>query len=228
MRRPRSLMYQAHFARCVVASLAHRPLWRRTATLRAVRLRTRLFATSAAALCALSLGSCGNTLQDQPIPHNSLESLLIAPYPVYWLGGSFHGLAITEASRDPSGAFTVQYGDCLEGGQSTCVPPLKVVTSPDNSFVPGAGSTTVRASASLRGVGGFLAEHGDAISIPTGGVILDVYAHTPSLARAAAATAVPINYPGAPDTRLAAPLPDTGYGERPLPSQIPNPLRALG
>jgi hypothetical protein len=191
-------------------------------------LATLVTAALAAAVCALSLGACGNTLQDQPIPHNSLESLLLAPYPIYWLGGSFHGLAITEASRDPSGAFTVQYGDCLEGGQSTCVPSLKVVTSPDNSFVPGAGSATVRTSASLRGVGGFLAEHGDAISIPTGGVILDVYAHTPALARAAAATAVPINYPGAPDTRLAAPLPDTGYGERPLPSQVPNPLRALG
>jgi hypothetical protein len=190
-----------------------------------VRLRAR--STLAAALCALALVGCGNAIQDQPIPHNSLESLLLAPYPVYWLGATFHGLAITEASRDPGGAFTVQYGDCLEGGQSTCVPPLKVVTSPDNSFVPGEGSSTARATSALRGVGGFVAEHGHAISIPTGGVVLDIYAHTPTLARAAATTAVPINYPGVPGGPLAAPLPDTGYGERPLPSQAPSPLRAL-
>jgi hypothetical protein len=192
-----------------------------------MHLRARTLATLAAVLGALSLAACGNTLQDRPIPHNELESLLLAPYPVYWLGGTFHGLQITEASRDPSGAFTVQYGDCLEGGQSTCVPPLKVVTSPDNSFVPGESSSTSR-TASLRGVGGFLAERGDAISIPTGGVILDVYAHTSALAAAAATTAVPINFPGVPGARLAAPLPNTGYGEHPLPSQVPNPLRALG
>jgi hypothetical protein len=191
-------------------------------------LAARPLAPLAALLCALSLGACGNSVQDQPIPHNSLESLLLAPYPVYWLGGRFHGLAITEASRDPSGAFTVQYGDCLEGGQSTCVPPLKVVTSADNSFVPGEGSTTSRAPASVRGIDGFLAEQGDAISIPTGDVVLDIYAHTPALARAAAATAIPINYPGAPASQLPAPLPETDFGSRPLPSQIPKPLRALG
>jgi hypothetical protein len=194
---------------------AHRPL------------AARPLAALAAVLCALALGACGDTIQDQPIPHNTLEGLILAPYPVYWLGGAFHGLQLTEASRDPSGAFTVQYGDCLEGGQSTCVPPLKIVTSPDNSFVPGESSSTSRTTASLRGVTGFLAERGDAIAIPTGGVILDVYAHTPALARAAAATAVPINYPGAPASPLPARLPGTGFGSRPLPSQVPNPLRTL-
>lgn len=184
-------------------------------------------AAPAALLCALCLGACGNTLQDQPIPHNSLESMLLAPYPVYWLGAAFRGLRITEASHDPSGAFTVQYGNCLEGGQSTCVPPLKVITSPDNGFVPGEGAHTARTATSLRGVPAYLAARGEAISIATGGVILDVYAHTPALAREAALTAVPIDYPGAPGAPLAAPLPNTGFGERPLPSQTPSPLRAV-
>ncbi len=242
MRRPRSLAYRsretlaplaspfrpARHAPCVLAPLAHQPLWRRTVTLRAIRIPARLLATLACVLCALALGACGNTIQDQPIPHNSLESLLLAPYPVYWLGGTFHDLAITEASRDPSGAFTVQYGDCIEGGQSTCVPPLRIVTSPDNSFVPGDGSSTARTTTSLRGVSGFLAERGDAIAIPTGAVVLDIYAHTRALALAAAATAVPINFPAAPFSALPARLPDTGFGARPLPSQVPNPLRALG
>ncbi len=192
------------------------------------RFLARALAALIAVLCALGLGACGNTLQDQPIPHNELEDLLLAPYPVYWLGGSFHGLQITEAARDPSGSFIVQYGNCLEGGQSVCVTPLKIITSPDNSFVPGEGPATARRNASLRGIGGYLAERGDAISIPTGPVVLDIYAHTPELARAAAATAVPINYPGAPGAKLASPLPNTGFGERPLPSQVPNPLKSLG
>jgi hypothetical protein len=190
--------------------------------------RATPLAALAAVACAIGLGACGNTVQDQPIPHNELEDLLLAPYPVYWLGGSFHGLQITEAARDPSGSFIVQYGNCLEGGQSVCVTPLKVVTSPDNSFVPGEGPATARRSASMRGISGFLAERGDAISIPTGPVVIDIYAHTPELARAAAATAVPINYPGAPGAHLASPLPNTGFGERPLPSQVPNPLKSLG
>ena len=192
------------------------------------RFAARVFAALIAILCALGLGACGNTLQDQPIPHNELEDLLLAPYPVYWLGGSFHGLQITEAARDPSGSFIVQYGNCLEGGQSVCVTPLKIVTSPDNSFVPGEGPATARRSASLRGTDGFIAERGDAISIPTGPVVVDIYAHTPELARAAAATTVPINYPGAPGAKLTSPLPNTGFGERPLPSQVPNPLKSLG
>lgn len=192
-----------------------------------IRPVTAPLAMLAAVGCALGLGACGNTLQEQPIPHNSLESLLLAPYSVYWLGATFHGLTITEASRDPSGAFTVQYGNCLEGGQNTCVSPLQVVTSPDNSFIPGEGSANTHTLTSLRGAHGIFADHGDAISLATGAVILSIYAHTPALARAAAETTVPINAPGVPGAQLAAALPNTGFGERPLPSQAPSPLRAL-
>ena len=172
--------------------------------------------------------ACGNTLQDQPIPHNKLESLVLAPYPVYWLGGSFHGLAITEAARDPSGAFTVQYGDCLEGGQSTCV------TAAEDGHLSGQQLRArrrlhdPRTTASLRGVGGFVAERGKAIAIPTGGVVLDIYAHTPALARAAAATAVPINHPGVSRSLRCprrCPTPASAPGR--CPRQVPNPLKSL-
>jgi hypothetical protein len=175
---------------------------------------------------ALSFAACGNTLQDRPIPHNTLETLLIAPYPVYWLGRSFQGMAITEAAHDPSGAFRVQYGDCVDGGQSTCVPPVRIVTSPDNSFV--AGGDAPQRDAQVRGVGAVVAEGGHTIEIPTAGVIVGVYAATPHLAAAAARTLVPINRVGAPGARLPARLPDTGFGSTPLPSQVPSPLRALG
>jgi predicted small secreted protein len=181
--------------------------------------RTRLLAV-AAALGAFALSGCGNTLQDQAVPHNELEALVLAPYPVFWLGAHFHGMQITEAGPDTSGAFQVTYGNCLEGGQNTCVAPLEVITSADNSFVPGEGGPG-RVYASLRGVGALISDGGRAIAIPTGPVVVNVYAHTAALACAAAQTAVPINFAGAPGAPLAAPLADTGYATRPLPAQIP-------
>src|ERR1017187_126945 len=176
-------------------------------------------------ICALALGACGDTLQDRPIPHNTLESLLVAPYPVYWLGGSFQGLAITEASHDPGGAFTVQYGNCRVGGQGTCVPPLRVVTSPDNSFLPG-GSVTHRI-ANVRGVAALVARAGQTIEIPTGGVVVGIYALNARLAGTGVAPIVPINAIGAPGAQLPARRGDTGFAETPLPAQMPSRLRAL-
>jgi hypothetical protein len=190
-----------------------------------VRLRLPPLVLLLLALCALALSACGNTLQDQPIPHNTLEGLIVAPFPVYWVGGAFHDLQISEATHDPSGAFSVQYGDCVQGGQSTCVPPLRIVTSPDNSFVAG-GSTPIRRTR-IRGVAALVAQGGETIEIPTAGVVLNIYARDPGLAAEAAATAVPINEPGAPEARLPAALPTTPFGETPLPSQMPSPLRAL-
>jgi hypothetical protein len=183
--------------------------------------RSALAATLA--LCAGVVGACGDTVQDQPIPHDALEALLLAPYPVYWLGRSFQGIAVTEAARDPSGAFSVQYGDCLEGGQGTCVPPLRVVTSPDNSFVPGASAP--HSTRSIRGAPAVVAQRGRAIAIPTGGVVVAIYGLTPRLAAAAAQRAVPINASAEPGAPLPARLPDTGFGATPLPAQIPPPLR---
>jgi hypothetical protein len=184
----------------------------------------RLPALFTLGLCTLTLAACGDTLQDQPISHTTLESLLLARYPVYWLGDSFQHMAITEASEDPSGAFTVQYGDCAEGGQNTCVPRLRVVTSPDNSFIP-FGSRPHRA-VRIRGVTGVAAQGDDTIELPTAGVVVGIYANTPKLARIAAETTVPINDVGAPATSLPAPLPDTGFAEQPLPGQTPTPLHA--
>jgi len=194
----------------------------------ALRLRGRVArAAGAAALAcgALALGGCGDTLQDRPIAHNTLETLIVAPYPVYWLGRSFRGLNITEATHDPGGTFSVQYGDCVEGGQSTCVPALRVVTSPDNSFL--AGGSSPQHGVRVRGVGALATQRGRTIEIPTGGVVVGVYADSSHLATAAAQTVVPINEVGVPGGALPARLSDTGFGSTPLPSQVPSPLRAL-
>jgi hypothetical protein len=179
----------------------------------------------AATACVLVLSACGDTLQDQPLGHNSLETMIVSPFPVYWVGGTFHGLHVTEASSDPGGAYSLQYGDCLEGGQGTCVAPLRVITSADNSFVPG-GDISGRES-TVRGVTAQLARGGRTIAIATGPVVVDIVARDAALAAAAAATIVPINEPGAPAAPLPPPKPDTGYGETPLPTQEPVPLRPL-
>ena len=97
--------------------------------------------------------------------------------------------------------------------------PLQIVTSPDNGFLPGGGA--VQRAVLIRGVRGRSALGGRALTLPTGGVVVDLYARNPALARAAAETMVSINTLSAPGAPLAPPLPDTGYGERPLPSQQP-------
>jgi hypothetical protein len=172
--------------------------------------------------CALALGACGtDTLQDQPIGAAPLESVMVkSHFPVYWLGLAFRGMRITTVSIDPGEAVTIRYGDCVLGGQYTCVTPVSIVSSPDNSFVPGAGATT--ATLSLRGATARLAQGGATLAIPTGTVIVSVYARDARLARQAASTMTPLNEAGLPQAPLPAALPDTGFDRIPLPGQVPS------
>jgi len=172
------------------------------------------------ALCALALGSCGDTLQDQPIGPAPLETVLVkSRFTVYWLGLQFHGMQITSVTIDPGEAVTIRYGDCVLGGQYTCVTPISIVSSPDNSFIP--GKTAATRSLSLRGATASLAEGGATLTIPTGGEVVSVYARTASLARAAAITMAPVNQVGLPQAPLPAAVPDTGFDRVPLPSEVP-------
>jgi hypothetical protein len=182
MRRPRSLAYRtgrhslslaspnrpARGAPCVLASLAPRSRW--------------LWANSGWLLAlfgALLLGGCGDTLQDQPIGPAPFESVIVkSRFPVYWLGLRFSGMQVTGVTTDPGGAVTIQYGDCLMGGQYTCVTPLEIVTSPDNSFLP--GGATPSDTLALRGVQAASRQQGRAISVRTGGVVVSVYARRPA------------------------------------------------
>ncbi len=171
-------------------------------------------------LCALGLSACGNTMQEQPVAPSFLEPLVTeSEFPVYWLGGTFRGLAIKRVSRDPSGAYEIQYGNCVVGGENACVTPLQIVTSPDNSFLPGGSTPQHRVR--FRGVSGLASQGGRTIVVATAGVVVDLYAHTPALAREAASTMVTINALGLPGAPLPPPLPDTGYARKPLPTQQP-------
>ncbi len=180
----------------------------------------RLAALLPAGICAFVLGACADTVQQRPIPHNILEGLLVAPYPVYWLGASFRGMPVTEATHDPGGAYSVLYGDCLQGGQGTCVAPLRIVSSPDNSFVPGGDAKT--RTRTIRGVTATVAGGGRTILLATGNIVVGIYATDAAAANAAARAIVPIN--AVASAQLPQRLPDSGFGSRPLPSQVPSPL----
>jgi hypothetical protein len=183
-----------------------------------MKARTAAATVSIAAL--LGAGGCGDTLQDQQIAMSIMEPLVTqARFPVYWLGGAYEGLKITRATRDAGGAYDIQYGDCTKGGESECTVPLEIVTSPDNSFVPGgeAAGRTI----GLRDTKARESEAGRAISTATGPVVVSVYAKSAKLARSAAETMVAIGAPQAPGGPLEPAGPPTPYGEEPLPAQQP-------
>jgi hypothetical protein len=172
-------------------------------------------------VCALALCSCGDTLQNTPIGASPFESVIVnSRFPVYWLGLRFDGLQASNVREDPGGAVTIDYGNCLIGGQYTCVTPLQIVTSPDNSFVPGAGAGA--RPLRVRGLAA-TAVHGEAtLAIRTGPVVVSVYARSASLARDAARTMGPLNEPGVPEAPLPPAIADTGFDRLPLRSQVPH------
>jgi hypothetical protein len=186
----------------------------------------RQMTLAALALMSVATAGCGSTLQDEPIASNSVEALVALPEtPIYWLGLTFRGLAMTNVIPDPGGAYTLQYGDCAIGGQSICVPPLEIVTSPDNSFVPGGRERGHRVR--IRGVRGAVFNQGRTIVLSTGAVVIDIYALNATAAWAAAQTMVPVNRLGIPGSRLPAPLPDSGFAREPLRSQQPRVVHVL-
>ena len=172
-------------------------------------------------LCPLSLSACANTLQNQPVQPSFLEPLIEQDeYPVYWLGGAFRGLPIISVARDPGGAYTIKYGNCRQGGENVCITPLEIVTSPDNSFRPGGSAP--RQAIVVRGVRSVAAQHARTLVIPTGAVVVDIYADSAALARAAAQTMVTIDSAQLPGTPLPRALGDTGFASKPLPFQEPS------
>ena len=170
--------------------------------------------------CTAALSSCGDTLQDQSIGPHPLESVIVdSRFPVYWLGQKFDGMRITGVLIDPGGAVTLRYGDCLVGGQFTCVTPLSLVTSPDNSFIPGAA--TVGRIRMVRSAEALSTQGGRTLALRTGSVVVSVRAQQPALALRATRLMAPVNKVGLPLQPLPAAAPDTGFDRLPLPSQLP-------
>lgn len=190
------------------------------------RARSLAAALVATAL-ALLLSACGDTIQAKPLSETDLAHAAAEPgFPVYWLGRNFDGFAITRFDRDPGGAYEASYGNCVVGGQSICVPPLMLVTSPDNSFLP--GGTLGRTQMLIRGRRVVMGDGGRTLEMATGPVVISIFAQSGALAQAAAALMNPINQPGTPGAPLPPPLPDTHFeqvpiGEPPAPSGVPSP-----
>lgn len=183
-------------------------------------------ALALATICACLLAGCGGGVRYKTLDAGTLEPLVtVEHYPVFWLGGRFRGLPLTLVGADPSGAYEVQYGTCTTGGPETCISPVEVVSQPDNSFLPGAGARS--GTASIRGVRAVFAQGGRVIEIPTGPVVVDVRAASSSLALAAARRMVPINELGSPEARLPAAQPSSGFAERPMEAQRPQPVEGL-
>ncbi len=179
----------------------------------------RAAAVALVGLCAVAVGACGDTLQDQPIAPQALESVIVkSRFPVYWLGFKFQGMRITGVTIDPGGAVTIRYGDCLVGGQYTCVTPISVVSSPDNSFIPGA--TTGR-TVSVRRATVVSSQSGRTLAMATGSVVVGVHARDPTLANAAVTTMAPLNKVGLPLQPLPPAVPNTGFDRVPIPSELP-------
>lgn len=169
--------------------------------------------------CALVLGACGDTVQDQPIGAAPFEDVIVNSHvPVYWVGLHFHGLAATNVREDPGGAVTVDYGDCVIGGQYTCVTPLQIVTSPDNSFIP---SAPAKRPVTVRGLPAVMSPGGTTMSLATGPVVVSIYAQNAAVASAAAQAMAPLNEPGSSGAPLPAAIADTGFDRVPLHSQVP-------
>lgn len=187
----------------------------------------RLPALAAACLLAALLGGCGDTLQDEPVTNVTLEHALeVQRYPIFWVGASFHHLTLTSALPDVGGAYSVQYGNCYVGGQQACLTPLMIISSPDNSFIPGIGTHDTEIT-TIRGVRAVIAERGEVIELKTSNAVINIRARRRSIALAAANAMVPINQLGQPGAPLPAALPNTGFDEKPLSTQQPHPLKLL-
>ena len=194
---------------------AARPHVHETRAMRAPRLHRAPLLAPVLAL-ALLAGGCGNTIPVQAIPHNQLESMIVAPFRVYWLGASFRGLTVQQVSHDPGGAFSVQYGGCLTGGQGTCLPPLLVVSSPENTFVPGGSARTRQVQ--VRGLPALEAHGGRVVMIPSGNVVIDIIADTPSWPARRPATwsrSTPPGHPAKPCRPHVRPKPSAGARSAP-------------
>ena len=177
--------------------------------------RGHILTLAAIVATAAAVSGCGDTIQDRPLHDTDLLGIVgVRSVPIYWVGRSFEGMAVSSVSRDVGGAYAVAYGDCAIGGQSTCVAPLLLVTTRDNSYVP--GQTVARRRIAIRGRRALIAQGGRTIELATGKVVVDVYGQTPALARAAVDSMNAINKPGVPGATLPPALPNTGYDLTPI------------
>jgi hypothetical protein len=99
--------------------------WRLSTLAAALAAALAISSLSALAGCGSSAGS-GMSKQTQ----DRVEEIAAhADRPVYYLGQQFRDWAVSDASIDnDTGGFSVIYGTCTAGMDSSCAPPLQVIT----------------------------------------------------------------------------------------------------
>ncbi|MDE3070872.1 MAG: hypothetical protein KGJ43_09105, partial [Acidobacteriota bacterium] len=110
-----------------------------------------------------------------------------------------------------------------KGGQYECVTPLALVTSPEGAVPPrstGHHVLTVRGVAAVPSVGG------RTLDIPTGSVVVSIFAEDAALARAAARAMVSLNVASLPGAPLPRAMPAGSYASSPLASQMHTAIAA--
>ena len=87
---------------------------------------------------ASSIAGCGGSEAREPSPRAQvLAAQRTVAYPLYWVGTSLGGLALTDVLATPR-RVTLLYGTCTPHGDAGCAPPLTIQVSSicdDNALV---------------------------------------------------------------------------------------------
>ncbi|MHB8532023.1 MAG: hypothetical protein ACYDC2_04815 [Solirubrobacteraceae bacterium] len=183
-------------------------------------------------IAAAVLGACGSAHPPPIAPRELAEAQAFPYYPVYWVGGSFQGHALTAADGlrgylEKSGD-SVYYGDCVESkgifGGGSCSLPLQVTTviyhqHPNGPLGP-------QRNILLRGVPATVYDAGHSIELYTGRVAIDVFADSFAHALAGAERLLPINTVGSAEDSLPPPVYCPGLAGT-LPPQLAAVMESL-
>ncbi len=182
-------------------------------------------------ICLVGVLAGCNTHPPPPIPDADLRLAQSFPlYTTFWVGRTFHGIDLTAADSkrdyDATVGMRVYYGTCRKPSSilstSGCQLPLEIATvlyRPHTNEGLGA-----RREAVIRGVPAEIFNGGSSIELYSGHLAIDIYADSPSLARAAAEALVPLNR-APPASRSFAP-PRLGAGSDPRVKAIADGLAA--
>jgi hypothetical protein len=142
-------------------------------------------------------------------------------FPVYYLGESFEGLALTEAPPPGSGLASFVYGSCEPTEEMGCAPPLEVQVWPACTRNPSShelapGMPMPRREDTIRGVPAAFYEDGFRLELSTGSVTVVIFGEQDQIVRAAQALRTLDSAP-APGEDLPPPVPGAVEGKLACP-----------
>jgi len=143
-----------------------------------------LAAIAPGAALAVLLAACGGA-DERPSADDVRAAQRAVPYPVYWAGSSFAGLALTGVTRNGS-RVNFLYGTCKASGDSGCALPLEIQTS--SICDRNALLLDVRPRSSSHARGAVVRDYGEGDrSLEAGASNVTVFGRSPYRARAVSA-----------------------------------------